>query len=116
MSHAHDLLGLKRFAERVDRASLLAVLGLLGLSLVTLYSVTHAPVPEGGNRALEVGQSIFHRQIVFKLFVHAHSPSLSLSLSFEQKQIVGNARRTKKYSFSYAREQRAHKSVITSDG
>ena len=59
--------GLRRFIDTVDRPALLAIVGLLLVSLVTLYSVTHAPVAEHGNRALEVERGIFWRQILWIL-------------------------------------------------
>ncbi len=65
MSRASSPLGVRRFLETVDRPAILAILGLLVVSLVTLYSVTHAPVPENGNPSLEVGRGIFWRQIVW---------------------------------------------------
>jgi rod shape determining protein RodA len=57
--------GGRRFIDTVDRPAFFAILGLLLVSLVTLYSVTHAPVPENGNRALEVGKGIFWRQLAW---------------------------------------------------
>jgi len=60
-------LGVRRFIETVDRPAIFAVLGLLLASLVTLYSVTHAPVPVHGDPSLEVGRGIFWRQIVWIL-------------------------------------------------
>jgi rod shape determining protein RodA len=58
-------LGARRFWDIVDRPAFLAILGLLGVSLVTLYSVTHAPVAENADRALEVGRGIFYRQLIW---------------------------------------------------
>ena len=65
MSRSSSPLGVRRFIETVDRPAMAAILGLLLVSLVTLYSVTHAPVPENGNPALEVGRGIFWRQIMW---------------------------------------------------
>ena len=58
-------VGVRRFMDLVDRPALVAILGLLAVSLVTLFSITHAPVPEDGSRALEVGRGIFYRQIAW---------------------------------------------------
>lgn len=58
-------LGVRRFFATVDRPAMIAIAGLLLLSLVTLFSVTHAPVPENGNPSLEVGQGIFWRQLLW---------------------------------------------------
>ena len=65
MSVNDNILGLRRFAERVDRPALAAILGLLLASLVTLYSVTHAPVPEAAHQVLDVGEVVFWRQIAW---------------------------------------------------
>jgi rod shape determining protein RodA len=66
MSRSGGPLGsLRRFVDSVDRPAMLAILGLLVVSLVTLYSVTHAPVPEDGDKSLVVGRGIFWRQIVW---------------------------------------------------
>jgi rod shape determining protein RodA len=65
MNTSEGFLGARRFVGRVDRPALFAILGLLLLSSVTLYSVTHAPVTEGGNRALDVGQNVFLRQLAW---------------------------------------------------
>jgi len=60
-----ETVGPRNFVESIDRWAMGAILGLLVVSLVTLYSVTHAPVPEGVSNALEVGTGIFWRQIVW---------------------------------------------------
>lgn len=65
MSTSDGFLGFRRFVERVDRPALFAILGLLLLSGVTLYSVTHAPVSEHGDRVLDVGQNVFLRQLLW---------------------------------------------------
>lgn len=65
MTTQSGILGVRRFLEHVDRPAFAAILGLLAVSVVTLYSITHAPVPESGNRALEVGTGVFTRQIVW---------------------------------------------------
>jgi cell division protein FtsW (lipid II flippase) len=67
VSLGDGVLGTRRFAERVDRPALLAILGLLGISLVTLYSVTHVPLRGDYHQVLVVGPGIFYRQIVWVL-------------------------------------------------
>ncbi|UCE01772.1 MAG: rod shape-determining protein RodA [Candidatus Latescibacterota bacterium] len=80
MSHSAGILGLRRFAEQVDRPALGAILALLLLSLVTLYSVTRTPVLDLGQRGLDVGEGVFWRQIVWiviglgALYVGFHLP------------------------------------------
>lgn len=64
MSHGGSL-DLRRFWDTADRPALIAILGLLAVSLVTLYSVTHTPVPETGGSGLEVGRGIFYRQMIW---------------------------------------------------
>src|SRR5262245_26504333 len=65
MSRGPSPLGVRRFLATVDRPAMIAIAGLLLASLVTLFSVTHAPVPENGNPSLEVGRGIFWRQLVW---------------------------------------------------
>ena len=67
MSFGDGVLGTRRFAERVDRAALAAILALLGISLVTLYSVTHVQLRGDYHHTLVVGPDIFYRQIVWVL-------------------------------------------------
>lgn len=62
---SRDVLGLRSFGQRVDHLALGAILGLLLVSMVTLYSVTHAPVPDGYDPALDVGQGVFARQLIW---------------------------------------------------
>ena len=87
MSTSDGFLGVRRFVERVDRPALFAILGLLLISCVTLYSVTHAPVPDGGNRTLEVGQGVFVRQLLWiclglgALYLGFHTPYRLLEAS-----------------------------------
>lgn len=59
------VLGTRRFVERVDRAALGAILALLALSLVTLYSVSHVPARDDAHVGLIMGQAIFWRQLVW---------------------------------------------------
>src|SRR5262245_66391839 len=63
MRRGSSPLGVRRFLATVDRPAMIAIAGLLLVSLVTLFSVTHAPVPENGTPSLEVGRGIFWRQI-----------------------------------------------------
>jgi rod shape determining protein RodA len=65
VSMGEGVLGHRRFAERVDRPALVAILALLGISLVTLYSVTHARVHGDWHQTLVVGPSISYRQIAW---------------------------------------------------
>jgi len=65
VSVGDGVLGTRRFVESVDRLALAAILALLAISLVTLYSVTHAPVEGDWNRTLLVGPGIFYRQFVW---------------------------------------------------
>ena len=58
-------IGPRNFVESLDRWAMGAIFGLVVVSLVTLYSVTHAPVPVGVSNALEVGTGIFWRQLVW---------------------------------------------------
>jgi rod shape determining protein RodA len=64
MSFVGDWMGAKRFLERVDPVALGAILGLLGLSLVILYSITHAPCA-AEMQSLQVSQGIFSRQVAW---------------------------------------------------
>jgi len=59
------VLGTRRFVERVDRPALLAILALLGISLLTLYSVTHVPARDDAHVGLAMGEAIFWRQIAW---------------------------------------------------
>lgn len=65
MTRGRDFLGIRSFATRVDHLALGSILGLLLVSWVTLYSVTHVPVPEGFGAGLEVGRGIFARQLIW---------------------------------------------------
>jgi rod shape determining protein RodA len=65
MARGPSPLGVRRFLATVDRPAMIAISGLLLASLVTLFSVTHAPVPENGNPSLEVGRGIFWRQMIW---------------------------------------------------
>jgi rod shape determining protein RodA len=65
MARGSSPLEVRRFLATVDRPAMIAIGGLLLVSLVTLFSVTHAPVPENGVPSLEVGRGIFWRQIVW---------------------------------------------------
>jgi rod shape determining protein RodA len=59
-------LGLRHFGERVDRPALAAILALLAISLLTLYSVTNVPPTLGDEPSvLDVGREIFWRQLVW---------------------------------------------------
>jgi len=64
MSFVGDWMGAKRFVERADPIALGAILGLLGLSLVILYSITQAPVAADAQN-LQVSQGIFARQVAW---------------------------------------------------
>jgi rod shape determining protein RodA len=64
MNSRTDWTGLRQFMDRVDGLALGAILGLLGLSLVILYSITHAPTAVD-TQILQVGSGIFTRQVVW---------------------------------------------------
>lgn len=64
MSFATDWIGARRFVERVDAVALGSILALLGLSLVILYSITHAPVSAEAQNLI-VGTGVFTRQLLW---------------------------------------------------
>ena len=66
MTRGRGLAGsVRNFLDTVDRPAMLAILGLLAVSLVILYSVTHAPVPPDSDPSLQIGRSVFWHQIVW---------------------------------------------------
>lgn len=66
MSASRGAMGLVRsFLDHVDRPAIVAVLGLLCVSLVALYSVTHAPVPPESDPSIAIGHGVFWHQVLW---------------------------------------------------